>query len=213
MQLDAYTDDVICNAMGLGQFEPPGVSRAIRLLLKPSFHPEVCVTLEPTVFHVVALRSMLWREQIPTRLPEFAQAVAALSAQFETSIESFHRAATEYAAESKRICLDGMSFSALLRTDNERTTFCGHPSGVEQKAFVAEFLQRAHAMASSVHLRNRIAQCGLYVDSAFTIEPEPESPDTTHMMILGATEDRADYFNSLRRKAQVPRKPTFPPEG
>jgi hypothetical protein len=207
MHLDAYTDDVICNAMGLGQFEPVGVERAIRLLVKPSFHPEACVTVEPTRLHVVALRSMLWHEPVPCRLPEYAEAMSVTCDQFQRVVEAFDRALAEHAKAGKCITIDGMPISALRIAGNQRSAFEGQPVGSEQAKFVGEVLRLAHASASSVHLRNRIAECGRYVDRTFTIEPEPELPNVTRVMVLGAPDERAEYFDKLQART-APRPPT-----
>ena len=200
MRLDAYTDDAICNAMGLGQFEHVGGERAIRLLLKPSFHPEACVTVEPARLHVVALRSMLWREPVPCRLLEYAETASLVADQFDRLIGAFDLALAEDANRGELVCLDGMPISALRIDGDRRWKFGGHPTGSGQSQFVVNLLRLAHASVSSVHLRNRIAEYGRYLSQAFKIEPEPELPNTAGVLVLGAPDDRADYFKELQRK-------------
>lgn len=207
MNRGAYTDDVICNAMGLGPFEPVGVERAIRLVLKPSFHPEACITVEPTRLHVVALRSMLWHEPVPCRLPEYAETTTLTGDQFDGIAEAFGRAFAESAKEGQRICLDGMPVSALRIDGGRRLAFGGQPIGAEHAEFVASLLRLAHASVTSVHLRNRIAECGRYVDRTFTTEPEPAMPEVTRVMVLGTPDDRTQCSDLLRQK-KASRPPT-----
>ena len=78
MQLEQYTADAICRSMGLDAFAPSGPS-CVRVVLRPSFHPEVCVTVAETAgsararMSVVALTEMLWRQHAPRRLPELRE--------------------------------------------------------------------------------------------------------------------------------------------
>ena len=208
MHPDAYTDDAICNAMGLDRFEPVGVDNAIRLLLRPSFHPETCITLEPTRLHVVALRSMLWHEPVPCRLPEYAEVASLSDEQFERAAEVFDRALAENVQKGKCIYIDGMPISALRIEGGRRWTFDGHPVGKEQARFVADLLCLAHVSVSSMHLRNRIEHCGRYVGCTLGTElDEPGPPKLTRVMVLGTPDERGDYFNQLRRWAES-RPPT-----
>ncbi|MFO0757002.1 MAG: hypothetical protein U0359_10940 [Byssovorax sp.] len=59
--------------MGLGRFVPTATENVLRLLCRPSFHPEVCVTLTPNEIVAVALQSSLWREPVPARMPEVSE--------------------------------------------------------------------------------------------------------------------------------------------
>ncbi|KYF50419.1 hypothetical protein BE04_26595 [Sorangium cellulosum] len=73
MLTERYTADAICNAMGLPAFIDPGLSLpALRLLLMPSFDPEVCITLTGAAgderLSVVALTESLWQQAAPRRL-------------------------------------------------------------------------------------------------------------------------------------------------
>lgn len=71
MDLDDYTPDAICKAMGLPSFaEDPALREhtdCLRVLFRPSFHPEVCVTCWPEqnglAIQTTALLQMLWHER------------------------------------------------------------------------------------------------------------------------------------------------------
>jgi hypothetical protein len=65
---------------------------------------------------------------------------------------------------------------------------------------VVDLLHLVHASVSSVHLRNRIAECGRYLDMSFAIEPEPELPNVTRVAVFGSPDERAEYFRELQQK-------------
>ncbi|HEY4329847.1 MAG TPA: hypothetical protein VGN88_08925 [Phycisphaerae bacterium] len=198
MRLEDYTDLTICNAMGLSQFDPIGIPDIIRVLLKPSFHPEACITLEPTRLYVVALRSQLWSEPVPRLLPQLSEEVVVSAEEFNITVEAFKGAVAENAGGSS-LCVDGMPYSAVYKKQQQMVRTRGNSFGPGEVAFLGGFLRLAHARVSSIHLRNRIAECGRYVDRTFVMESEPELRNTTRILVLGAPEDRADYLDMLRQ--------------
>ena len=200
MKREEYTDDAICSAMWLGQFEPVGAEHVIRVLLKPSFHPEVCVTVEPARLHVAALHSQLWYESIPSRgLLKYHAATFLSADKFADIVAAFDRASHENASERKRAYADGMGYSALRLDGKQRSTFKGQPIERYQRSFIVKLLLIADGAATSVHLRNRIVQCGQHVGLNWDTDPEPEEPRLSRVLVLGTGGERADYFDQLRQ--------------
>jgi hypothetical protein len=140
-------------------------------------------------------------------MPELTEIKALAGNQFERIAGAFESALLENANEDKRIAvLDGMPISAIRVHGSQRSAFKGQPLGEKQRRFVSEVLRLAHNLVSSVHLRNQIANCGQYIDSAFEIEPEPELPNVTRMMVLGEPDEKTEYFRQLRQKTNRPPK-------
>ena len=87
MHLEHYTADAICQAMGLPGFVEESWTQCdgptLRLLLKPSFHPELCLTL--------------FREKESTRL-----SVVALAERFWTQVAAAHGVRTPVEEEARR---------------------------------------------------------------------------------------------------------------
>lgn len=197
MQPDAYTNDAICSATGIGRFEPEGVDQVVRLLLKPSFHPEACITLEPAQVRVVALQTMLWQQPVPCRMPNYAETFAIQRELFDRAVAAFEAASAENTRLPASVAVDGMQVSALRINGSYRSTFAGQPIRPAQSGFVAMVVQMGLDRVGSVSLRNRLAQCGRYVDNNFELEPEPERLKPTRLLVLGEPQERDSYFAAL----------------
>jgi hypothetical protein len=178
MRFDDYTDDMICTAMGFGPFVPVGKPSVIRVLLKPSFHPEVCITLEPTLLSVIALRSTLWREPVPRVMDGLSEATPLSTSQFDSITRAFHAASAANRNKLNYAMVDGMAASAVLKQEDQVTTFSDNPFRSPQAEFVAEILRLAYGLLSSIHLKNAVARCGGYIDLTLAAEPEPEQPQS-----------------------------------
>jgi hypothetical protein len=202
-----YTDDAVCFAMGLGRFVPANQADVVRLVCRPSFHPEVCVTLTPREIVTVALRSMLWQEPVPARMPEFSEVASLLSDEFAKICNAFDSALEESEKPPKWVVIcDGMSASAVRVRAGRVERFMGHCVNEAERGFVTAALSLALARTRSVHLRNRISWCGRYVnprdDQAFPVAPEPDfkDPQVTRLLVLGTPQDRADFHAMFRTK-------------
>jgi len=206
MHFDQYTDGVICSAMGIGPFEPLDDLRSIRLLLKPSFHPELCITLHQLRLSIVALRSKLWQEPVPHDLLQLAAAIPTIPQHFEDTLKSFQLAAAANAAKRPSVCVDGMPVSAIYKSTEGYLSFSGHPTSSDEICFVVNLLRLANDLAASVPLRNRISECGRYLDRSFIVEPESNLHDTTRIVVLGSPKDRTEYLAMLR--AATSKSPT-----
>ena len=199
MRYEAYTDDAITQAMGIGPFVPSGISKVIRLLLKPSFQPELCVTIEPNSVYVVGLRSMLWSEPVPRRLDDISESAAIPPDHFVKLADAIP-AICENRDRGKFAVLDGMSISILLLDRDRQWQFRDHPYERAEENFVSQLLSLAHAKITTPFLRNRIASCAEFVGTKLPLEDEPPLPELTRLLIVGDSEQRNDYLDQLRRK-------------
>lgn len=199
MKPEQYTDDAVCFAMGLGRFVPPAAEDIVRLVCRPSFHPEVCVTLTPNEIVVVALQSSLQREPSPSRMLELSERATLSGDELERICTAFDRALAESSRPPRRVVIcDGMAVSAVRVRADKVERFSGHVVNEAEGQLVSAALALALSKTSSLPLRNRIAWCGRYVssgdDRSWPIEPEPRLPQPliSRLLVLGAPEEREE---------------------
>lgn len=128
---DHYTPENICRAMGIASFVPPAVPGAVsaRVLLTPSFSPEVCLTVTTAdggapraTIH--ALATPLHAQQFPT----FPASCGVEQVPIETESWERLRACLTDGHEVPRdvACIDGMSFASVVRTESGVSRRSGH---------------------------------------------------------------------------------------
>lgn len=151
MLTEQYTSDAICQSMGLPAFlERDLALPALRLLLKPSFDPEVCITLtgptESARMSVIALNESFWRQPALCRLSAWreqidvpASALADILARFDAALASDREVAGEM------VCIDGMPVEACSIT------------GAAQ---VKEIASRIGTMVASLPCRGSVRSVG-----------------------------------------------------
>lgn len=200
MTPERYTDDAVCFAMGLGQFVPTAAVDVVRLVCRPSFHPEICITLTPKEVVAVALHSSLWKEPIPARMPELSGVATLPRGDFDGVCDAFDRALVESSRPPKWVVMtDGMAASAVRVRGGQIDRFSGHAANDEESRFVRLVLMAALSTIKSPELRNRISWCGRYLvppdPRAFPVTQEPSlpSPQVRRVLVMGAPEDRADF--------------------
>jgi hypothetical protein len=204
VQLSQYTADAICRSMGLDAFEPVGLS-CVRLLLKPSFHPEVCVTVaEPADpararLSVVALTEMLWRQQAPRRLPELREEVGVPAEVFAEAAAGFAAAFADRDRDGRRVCLDGMGVECC-RSIGEVERFAEHAHRPAVSAFVGRLVWWAWVACRVPGVRNALAECARYLGAEYPRQADPERPPARRLLVLGTPEARAGYFEVLRSR-------------
>lgn len=195
-----YNEDTICFAMGLLRYVPSEAGDALRVVFMPSFHPEVCVTVTRERLVAAALQHSLWGGGQIGRMPEMSEAtevsgdeVDRLDAAFDAAFE-----------ESKRpprwvtVC-DGMAVSAVRVRGERQDRYAGHALHPGETLFSKAVLSLALSKVRSARLRNRLSWCGGYLHprdpETFPVEPEAEMsrPRLSHMLVLGAPEDREDF--------------------
>src|SRR5262245_59902795 len=102
--------------MGLDGFLEPGwveaTSAVLRLLLKPSFHPEVCITLKQspytTQLSAVVLAEMLWHQRFFRRMQEYREEVTLEPGTFDAAVDGFSKALPNDGSRGNVVSLDGM---------------------------------------------------------------------------------------------------------
>jgi hypothetical protein len=210
MTPEQYTDDAVCFAMGLGRFVPELPVDVLRLVCRPSFDPEVCITLTSDEITTIALHSMLWRQPIPARMIEFGERAELEPREFTQLCDAFTSALRESSHRPKWVAIcDGMAVSAVRVRDGQVERYSGHACNDAERHFVRGMLLLALSKATSVLIRNRISRCGQYVssrdDDAFPIAPEPEleASEVTRLLVSGTPEARAEFHAMMGARPAV----------
>lgn len=202
MQLSAYTPDAICQSMGLpGFIEKKWPAPTLRLLLKPSFHPEVCLTLSQsakTRLSVIAFEQSLWKQPAPCALATWREENSVADETFARLVTAFHAGwAAEKHLEGRMVCLDGMPICACLSHANDSLQLDTHPYRPEVRGFVSSFIALAAECCRYSRVRNALADCGDYVGLKLQRSSLPPSQPLYRIAVLGDSEERADYLRQL----------------
>ncbi len=187
--------------MGLGSFIDPAWNTHrffFRLVLKPAFHPEFCLTIlsgsSTPEIAAVCLSEMLWQQVRPRQLPVFHER-RKLDQSLTDRIESL--CSTIDINAKRPICLDGMGLNAVWTNNGELVEFNSHVYAETVSKFVATILEIAWDTFTVSGIRNGIANCGQYVGLKYSLEPEPHKP--TQLLVLGNPDDVSDYLEQLRK--------------
>ncbi|MFO0848197.1 MAG: hypothetical protein U0871_06540 [Gemmataceae bacterium] len=205
MRLDQYTADVICRSMGLGAFEPIG-QPAIRILLLPSFHPEVCITLSEADapargrLSVVALTQMCWRQEVPRRLPDVREEVSLPAAWIGEVTAAFEAARTSRVEQERRVCVDGMGVECCRLAADGVERFADHVYRPAVAAFIGRLVWEARVACRVPGVRNALADCGWYLGASYPHESDPHQSPARRVLVLGTPDDRADYLELLKSR-------------
>jgi len=204
MQLEQYTPDAICNAMCIGPLVDPSWGRrtlAIRLLFKPSFHPEACITItqsnDDATLSVSVLAEMLWQQDYPCRLPAFHDDVALTQAQFTRLAHYHHEAVTDPAAQ-RTACLDGMGVNCAWTTAEGHNQLQSHIVDNSLRAFAAQMIDQAWQASANAGVRNGLAECARYVGAECPLDPVRLKPTLFRVGVFGTPDDVDDYFRALK---------------
>jgi hypothetical protein len=207
MRPDDYTADAICRAMALPGFideawMEPRVS-ALRVVLKPSFDNEVCITLVEKLGDVTlsvhAASEMFWRQLAPRMLAfpfrsgecDFGYGL------FLESVAIFDQARAE-AAIAGALCLDGMGMEACHVTRGVVRCFETHVGCGPAGELARKLIDWSWTVMEDPHLRNALAGCGRYVGREYALKPTSPGKPVTRLAVLGAADDRAAYLQRLR---------------
>jgi len=199
---EQYTADAICQSMGLDGFVETGWTvPTLRLLLKPSFHPEVCVTLhgapEASRLSVVALTERLWGQPSLRRLPELQEETTVPTPAFDRACESFAATLGACRKRDRAVYLDGMGVECCFVRDGELQQFAEHAFRPGVSRFVSELVRLAWEPCREPRVRNALAECASYVGAEYPRDPEPVAPLVSGLLVLGTPEARADFFELL----------------
>jgi hypothetical protein len=204
MNFDQYTNDAICRAMGRPAFvEPAWSPRTLRLLLKPSFHSEVCVTIavNDCGMSVVAFAEGFGRQSVPCELPTFREHGLLAASVVEQLVANFNAAlAADRNREGRMVCIDGMGVACCLVDPNGVEQFSCHPYRPEVARFVSSCIQAAWQECRNPGVRNALAACGDYVGLKLPRDPEVVPPKLFRIGVLGTPHDRADFLKQLHER-------------
>jgi len=208
MQLEDYTADSICHSMSLPGFvEQPWLQAekpTLRVVLTPSFHPELCITLaqrsDSSLLSVVVLLEQFWAQRSLVRLPHEREEVTLPVAASTEILALFSVAHASLDPEKRDICIDGMGSESCLVTKAGTQRLHSH---VFSKAaigqFVAQLVELAWNSCRRPQVRNALARAASYMDVEYPLLDVPREPTITRVAILGTPEARRDYFEMLLR--------------
>jgi hypothetical protein len=187
--------------MGFDSFIDPAWDAntfALRLVLKPSFHPEFCLTVigapSNSEMAAVCLTEMFWQQASPRQLPAFNEKRRVQNGMIRR-VESLCSAINTDA--ERPICLDGMGMNAVWTLNGELIRFDSHVYAETVSRFVSTLLELAWGTFITAGIRNGIANCGRYIGLEYPLEPEPKKPE--QLLVLGNPDNVADYFEQLRK--------------
>ena len=190
--------------MGMSSFEEDAACKsaveAIRLLLKPSFHPEVCLTFTDGTVSVVCARSMIWHQFEPSPVfTDRAKGSIPLS-RFADLASCLVPVARPGAVPG--IIIDGMP-SDLLHYQNGSVALKvgGNASGRgDFSSFVALAIATAWESISNPYCRNSLAEAAEYVGKSLPRAVAPPRKPTIETLVLGPQEEREELLEALRRR-------------
>lgn len=172
MQLDEQTPDGFCQALGLPGFATewlPGVPRQeLRVLLLPTFHPEVCMEFREddgtTMVTVTCAQSKIspFEPRSPTPVDQDSGAVANTTlAELEATLR---KALNEPDALTQG--RDGMDINIFWRTLRaglivQHANSSQHPA---LGAFVAQLVARTYRAIKCSACKDSLAEAGVYVE-------------------------------------------------
>lgn len=203
MRTEAYTPDAICQCMGIPSFaEDPAcvnANEALRLLLKPSFHPEVCLTFADGQVSAVCARWMIWRQFEPAPMLTDRDVGQVSSDVFARLLAGFSPVATPGAVPG--IVIDGMPADILHIQRGAVQARHGGNAGQrgDFSAFVSMAITEAWRAVENIHCRNALAEAAEYVGTKLARIPEPPRKPTIETVVLGPEEDRAQLLEALRK--------------
>lgn len=206
MRTEHYTPDTICHCIGVPGFETdPDLAVAgesIRLLLQPSFHPEVCITFsrgpDQATVSVIAARAMVWHQPSPTRVPTGRD-------RGDVSTDCFASHAAALAAASSRdeaaLIIDGMPVDALLVQDGRSVLKVRRNAGCQSTfgACVAQVISTAWNSLQDIPCRNALAHAARYTGLDLPLFPEAAGKPSIQTLILGADAERRELLDALKQ--------------
>lgn len=212
MKLEEYTADAICRAMELPAFiEEPWTSAdnsVLRLVLKPSFHPEVCVTMlrstDETQVVLIALRQNLWYAGSWRILPSDRAQFSLPAAVFDEVVSLFEAMRAAFDPNHRIVFCDGMGFESCLvsgRNVEKLRAQVINQFGIT--TFVGRVLQVAWQGCGEPRVANAFAQAAHYVGLEYPLKKLPAEPESTRLMVLGAEQERHDYLEALKKRKEA----------
>ncbi len=210
MRCDEYTPDAICQAMGFPEFVDGSCRISphswLRVLLMPSFHPEVCVTLAEAgaapELSVVALASRYWAEGPAGVLAGDREAVPSSPELLASATRALDVLLAGSAGEGGAI--DGMSVAIASMRNDVRAQVQVHSSSLAARAGLGPFLEVVWHGLSGARVRNAVSRCARYLDVSLPEDSEPEQPPVTRILVMGDPGERHELLRALARREPEP---------
>lgn len=206
MKPDEYTSDAICQAAGLKCFlDENGFIKSqtvIHILFAPSFHPEVCITLEEMhgscILSVRTLSELLWHKERPCTIPT---SVFEKNVDIEILLElleTYEDAYINFHPDKKTICIDGMRIDSFSFIQGELHRL--NPGNVLTdtllQTFVRTLIEEVWPLICHPIVKNAVSDIGGYVGMDL---PKEIAPKATNIAVLGSASDREEFFDKLSK--------------
>lgn len=205
-----YTSENICRALGLGGFandwQLAEADECIRVLLKPSFDREVCISVlfkAGTVsISVVAAASQIWLQDWP--MPQLTQVEheAGILTELQFSLlSSLLNSAAAPTQASRFIVIDGMQAHTVLRAGREGKLNLDQNVARDASygSFVSKTIELTHSAISGPSIRNALANAGRYAGLRIPLEIVPPAKDVVRTLVLGMPEEATQLLEALRK--------------
>lgn len=205
MNLESYTSDAICQAMRLGQFVDPrwlsSPASVMRILLTPSFHPEICLTFTrqatSTLVSVVALAEQMWTHPEAVHRTCFIERVELPADAFE-ELGVLFGAALAATCPANHVCIDGMGFdSCLVKSAGVERVSANVALVSEYTCFARRTIEMAWGGCKTPRIRNTLADAGIYLNLKYARQHIPAEKPAATVAVLGVTDERHDFLNTL----------------
>jgi len=208
MRSDDYTAHHICQSMGLAGFAVDPVlqsaDEALRLLLKPSFDPEICITITSDGLHVearvVAARWMIWRQFEMAPMMTYRDQCELPMACFQEWVKS--SIGPGKSADAAGIGIDGMQVESILMKNGELVAQTGHD--IEKPYFsrklTGQIIQTVWAALRDVNCKNALALAARYEQVSLPSLPAPAPKMPMQTAIIGTEEDRIELLKAMKRQ-------------
>lgn len=208
MQLDEYTADAICRSMGLDAFVEKSWLTSplpvLRVLLKPSFDPELCITLarrtDSVGLAVVAAAEMVWHQLAPLPVKSFREQLELPLSVLDEAIDGFLGANTDTGSEGRKVFLDGMSVESCLISDAGQQRLAEQVWTSPVVEFVELMVSVAWNSCRDPRIRNALANAAKYVGIQYPLEREPLETPSFRLIVVGDPDSRSDFFEQLRQR-------------
>ena len=203
MRIEAYTPEVICQSLGLPSFaaDPSCTTakEAVRVLLMPSFHPEVCLTIADGKSSVVSAREMIWRQFEPA--PMITDKAAGEVPAESVAVLAAALLQTTQDVELSGIAIDGMPTE--IRLFREGKVLLEVRENVGRKSVLASYVAQAISTVWSsienAYCRNALAEAAEYAGVSLPRVQEPPRKPTIETLVLGPEEERTQLLEALRK--------------
>ena len=194
-----YTAENVLKSMGLTLPVNPTENKII-IVLRPSFHPEVCMIFDnqEKYLDIYSLMEHLWRRDHIARLPVLAERHP-LSEELYAELMKYFTEALE--AEVQGICIaDGISLDVWgFEAGASRELRPGNECSDSYDSLAAYALKNCWECVNNPQLKNNLAEAAAYFDLNLPLEECDELPPVADktLLVLGSQEAREGYFQQL----------------